>query len=132
MTLREGWWSQSDHAEIDLTQPGIYEWRLEEVGVYIGKSCRLRKRILEYPNNVRKLSIGAPYRKGAPLGFRDIHRGLKLAHDNLNGVVVSILENCSRCDLNAREQHWINVRQHEAVNGGLRVLNSTLGGRTSG
>lgn len=72
MILREGWWSQSDHAEVDLAQPRIYEWRLDEVGVYIGESCRLRKRILEYPNNVRKLSIGAPYRKGAPLGFRDL------------------------------------------------------------
>ncbi|MCT2558024.1 hypothetical protein N0B51_03420 [Tsuneonella sp. YG55] len=41
------WWKLEVPAHVDLTRPGIYEWRIANESVYIGKSCRLRRRIRE-------------------------------------------------------------------------------------
>ena len=63
--LRDGWFEVSAD-DIQLASAGIYEWRIEGVGIYIGQSKRLAGRLREYPNNVRKIIDGAPYRKGKP------------------------------------------------------------------
>ncbi len=124
----EEWWSLDLPASIDLTKPGIYEWRIEQSAVYIGKSKRLRSRIREYPNNVRKLIKGAPYRLAKPDGFREIHRFLHEASLKGSHARVTVLENCDESELNTRERFWIELRRKEERVGGPRVLNGD-GGR---
>ena len=121
--LRDGWYAkQADPSQ--LASAGIYEWRIEGVGLYVGQSRRLASRLREYPNNVRKLIAKAPYRKGKPDGFRAIHKSLMDAHERKIAVAFSVLEICERGDLNAQERHWIKRRRQEEADGGLRVLNS--------
>lgn len=123
--LRDNWWTRDVAEQIDLDLPGIYEWRIGSDSLYIGKSKRLRGRIREYPNNVRRLLAGQPYRRGKPTSYRDVHHALRAAHDAMISVTVSILENCARTDLNQREQYWIAIRRAEAEQGGPRILNAT-------
>ncbi|MXP15814.1 hypothetical protein GRI44_13755 [Altererythrobacter confluentis] len=123
--VRKGWWALDVASHIDLALSGIYEWRIGEHSLYVGKSKRLRQRINEYPNNIRKMLVGAPYRRGKQTAYRNIHHELRRAHDDLMDVTVSILENCETSQLNEREQHWIAVRKSEAERGGPRVLNGT-------
>ena len=123
--MRDNWWTRDVAEQIDLDLPGIYEWRIGSDSLYIGKSGRLRGRIREYPNNVRRLLAGEPYRRGNPTSFREVHHELRAAHDGMISVTVSILENCARADLNQREQYWIAIRRAEAEQGGPRVLNGT-------
>lgn len=123
--LRDNWWTRNVDESINLDLPGIYEWRIGGHSLYIGKSARLRGRIREYPNNVRKLIAGEAYRKGKPTSYREIHRALRIAHDGLVVVTLTVLENCERADLNQREQYWIATRRAEEAQGGPRVLNAT-------
>lgn len=118
------WWTVEVPQGLTLSLPGIYEWRIGSGFVYIGKSKRLRRRIREYPNNVRKLIDEKPYRLGDPEGFRAVHYSLMAAHDQQWPVTVTILENCFAADLNAREQHWIEARRYDESAGGPRVLNA--------
>lgn len=118
------WWTLDIPEHIDPAQPGIYEWRIADQSLYIGKSSRLSSRLREYPNNVRKLVNEAPYRKGKATAYREVHHELRRAHDSGIAVTVTILENCERCDLDERERHWIAIRKQEAEAGGPRLLNS--------
>lgn len=95
---------------IDLNQPGIYAWDIEGVGTYIGQSKNLRSRLREYPNNVRKLAEGLPYRKSKPDAWRHIHWRLHEAKLGGMGVTVTVLENCEIERLNDRERYWISIR----------------------
>ena len=122
---REDWWESDIPEGIDLDLPGIYEWSIGDECLYIGKSVRLRGRIREYPNNVRKLIAGESYRKSKPTSYREVHHELRSAHDGMIAVRVTVLENCDRSDLNQREQYWIAIRRAEAANGGPRVVNAT-------
>lgn len=90
--------------------PGIYEWRVEGVGSYIGKSKRLRQRLREYSNNVRKLALGLPYRAGKPSLFRAIHHQMLRAHLEGRSIKYTVIENCPLDQLNEREQFWIKMR----------------------
>lgn len=123
--MRTDWWALDSSKNADISLPGIYEWRIGDAAVYVGKAKRLRKRIREYPNNVRKLLTGAPYRRGKATAFRDIHHHLRRAHDEQIVVRVRVLENCENDELNSREQYWIAIRRAEADNGGPQVLNAT-------
>lgn len=98
----------SNHVDIDL--PGIYEWQIEGVGSYIGKSKRLKKRLREYPNNVRKLIAGLPYRASKPQSFRLIHHELHRAQEEKRQIVFTVVENCPLAELSEREQFWIAER----------------------
>lgn len=122
--LRHKWYVFDVPVSVDLQLPGIYEWRIGDTALYVGKSCRLLNRIKEYPNNVRKLLAGRPYRLSDPEGYRSVHHELRRAHDDLAAVTVTVLENCDRTDLSSREQHWISVRRAAAETGGPRILNS--------
>ena len=95
---------------IDLDRAGIYQWTIDGIGTYVGQSRRIRKRLVEYPNNVRKLVLGLPYRKGKPDAFRHIHRQLAEARAGRLKVTFAVIENCSGDELNARERHWIALR----------------------
>lgn len=117
------WFQQDVPPQIKLNEPGIYEWRIDGA-VYIGKSKRLLGRLREYPNNVRKLVEGLPYRKHRPDGFRAVHRHLHIAYKGNAAISVKVLENCEPDCLNEREQFWIDLRRREEKSGGPRVLNS--------
>lgn len=97
-------------AEIDLELPGIYEWRIAGSGSYVGKSRKLKRRLREYPNNLRKLGLGLPYRAGKPELFRLVHREMLLAHSEGRKVVFTVIENCPLDQLTERERFWINCR----------------------
>lgn len=119
------WYSHEPTDGTSLDRPGIYEWRLSGIGIYVGKSVRLPARIREYPNNVRKMIAGAPYRRNKPANYRDIHHHLRQAHDTAAAVTVAILENCNSSELNQRERYWIERRRQEQAIGGPRVLNAS-------
>lgn len=123
--IRADWWSVETPKGHCLDRPGIYEWRIGERFVYIGKSKALARRIREYPNNVRKLIAEQAYRKANPNAYRPVHIELRLAHDALTPVVVAILENCEVSALSERERHWIAWRKNEDLLGGRKVLNAT-------
>lgn len=94
---------------------GIYRWEIAGVGSYVGKSRNLARRLREYPNNIRKLMLGLPYRKGKPDGFRGIHRELARALDRGASIQCSVIELCPSEQLSDRETHWIE--QHGTLNG---------------
>jgi hypothetical protein len=120
--LRNGWFeSLADEAALGIA--GVYEWRIDEVGLYVGKSKRLAAKLREYPNNVRKLLAGRPYRKSKPDDFRAVHRNLADAHEWSLSIRFAILETCEIEVLNGRERAWIKRRREEEAAGGPPVLN---------
>jgi hypothetical protein len=121
--LRAGWFVV-EASEAELVHAGIYEWEIANIGIYVGKSKNLTSRLREYPNNVRKLLAGAPYRLSNPGGFRIIHRSLADAHQQQISVKFRVLETCECDSLNERERYWIAHRRASAAAGGLCVLNS--------
>jgi hypothetical protein len=124
-TYRVGWWTSDVPDHIDLNLPCIYEWRLGTESLYVGKAARPKRRLREYPNNVRKLIAGEAYRLGKPTSYRAVHHELRSAHDRMLAVIVTVLENCDKAALNERERYWIAKRRAEAETGGPRVLNAT-------
>jgi hypothetical protein len=87
--------------------PGIYQWEISGVGTYIGKSKNLRRRLAEYPNNVRKLLRGLPYRNNKPSKFRRVHRELATALTRGTPVNCSVVAHCDADSLAELERHWI-------------------------
>jgi hypothetical protein len=95
---------------VSLQKPGLYEWSIEGIGVYIGKYSRSRRPLKEYGRNVQKLIEGRPYRHSNPDGFRRIHRALEEARRRGNRITLTILENVTPSELHRREQELIRER----------------------
>jgi len=123
IALRPDWYAREIEATIDLDLPGIYEWRIEGVGVYVGKALRLKSRLRAYPNNVRRMLQGLHWHGDTTRDYRPIHHALREAHDCQAVVVVRVLEVCLPETRNEREQYWIRLRRQEAAAGGPKVLN---------
>jgi hypothetical protein len=104
--------------------PGIYEWKIDGEGVYVGKAKRLATRMRAYPNNVRKILNKVRWRAGSDRDFRAVHHALHKAHESGATVTFSVLEICVAEFLNERERYWIGVRKAEELQTGLKVLNS--------
>ncbi len=124
MSYRNDFYIRTFEDHFDPHAPGIYEWRIEGVGVYVGKAKKLKSRVRDYPNNVRKLIAGLPWHGNPAKSYRAIHMALRQAHDDGLSVTVSFLENCSLEDLASRERYWIAARAREADAGGLPILNA--------
>jgi len=124
IALRSDWYVREIEQTLDLEQPGIYEWRIEGVGVYVGKALRLKSRLRAYPNNVRRMLQGVHWHGHATRDYRPIHHALRDAHDSQAVVIVRVLEVCSSEARNEREQYWIRLRRQEAAAGGPRLLNA--------
>ena len=122
--LRETWYVRHIGPDLDLDQPGIYEWRIEGVGVYVGKALRLKKRLTAYPNNVRRILQGLHWHGDPTRDYRAIHHALRNAHEAQIPVTVTVLEICASEGRSAREQHWIKLRRSEEAAGGPKVLNA--------
>ena len=100
----------------DCNKPGIYEWRIADVGVYSGKYSNIRRPTEQYIANVSRLLHGQPYRKGKPDGFRRIHRELAKAVEQGHKVTLIVLENPGDGKtINQRERELIKV--HGTLNG---------------
>ena len=128
VVLRDGWYIKNVPDDVDLNATGIYEWRIEGVGVYVGKAKRLKDRMSAYPRNVRRMLEGRPWRQGKlQNGYRRVHHALRRAHDEGHVVTFSVLELCSFEDYGRRETAWVLVRRQEEAEGGLMVLNGRRG-----
>lgn len=121
--LRHGWYVREIEETLDLDLPGIYEWRIDGVGVYVGKALRLKSRLRAYPNNVRRMLQGLHWHGDPTRNYRSIHHALRDAHEAGTLVVVRVLEACASEARNEREQYWIKLRREEAAAGGPKVLN---------
>ena len=104
-------------------QSGLYEWRIEGVGCYIGQYTHLHRPKREYWLNVEKLRVGRPYRRSNPTGFRAIHKALHQAASERRSITLLLLENeATKIGRNKRERELIADRRAEAARGGLPVL----------
>ena len=122
--LRTGWYAPPDEGHFDLGQSGIYEWRIEGVGIYVGKAKTLRTRLRHYPNNVRRMIDGLAWHGNPNKAYRLIHDELRRAYDAGVRVSVAVLEICDPGARAERERFWIEQRRKEHLTGGPRVLNS--------
>lgn len=125
LRLRPNWYRLTNEHAFDLDAAGIYEWRIEGIGLYIGKAKRLRSRIRAYPNNVRRMIEGLPWHGNPNKSYRPVHQELRSAYEANIVITLAILENCSIEDRAARERAWIKLRREEESFGGLCVLNAT-------
>ncbi|MER2510223.1 hypothetical protein [Amaricoccus sp.] len=104
--LPTDWFRFDIAANIDLARPGIYEWRIDGVGSYVGQSCQLRRRLSQYAANLRRMRDGLPRRVASQDSHRDIHQALSDAIGRGRSVSVTVIENCELTELNARERFW--------------------------
>jgi hypothetical protein len=122
-----GWFKEIVEDGVDPLAPGIYEWRIAAVGIYVGQYTNPRRPRLEYANNIRRLCDGLPYRQSRPLGYRLIHRELAKAKLEGRQVTLTFVENhLAKTARNRRERELILLRAAEADRGGLRLLNGIL------
>lgn len=120
-SLKSNWYFVATEPE---NRPGIYEWKIEGEGVYVGQAKRLAARMRAYPNNVRKILNKMRWRAGSSRDFRSVHHALHRAHESGATVTFSVLAYCAAESLNERERYWIGVRKAEEPQTGLKVLNS--------
>lgn len=102
---------------VSLDSPGIYAWKIESIGVYVGKYTHSSRPLREYNRNVTRLLGGKSYRRQNPAGFRRVHRALARAVADGLSIELHILENCSASDLNEREKHFISTMAFGNLNG---------------
>jgi len=121
--LTPGWYIHHSAGSPDLRLSGVYEWRIEGVGIYVGKAKVLQNRILAYPRNVRRMMEGLPWHGNPDKEYRRVHKALLEAYQSGRGVSVCILEICPASDRKAAEDRWIALRRLEAGAGGLALLN---------
>lgn len=108
--LPSGWYQYILTDGVVETLPGIYEWRIEGAGSYIGKYTWINRPKSEYEKNVLKILNGWPYRPQKPDKFRRIHRELAKAHREGRHITLVILENVEPSSLNQRENELIAER----------------------
>ncbi len=104
------WFRFDIPAKIDLARPGIYEWRIEGLGSYVGQSCQLRRRLSQYAANLRRMRKGLPDRPTGPGVHRAICQVLSDAIAEGRAISVTVIENCELTELNDRERFWADRR----------------------
>lgn len=128
VTLAPNWFEEMVNVGIDPEQPGLFAWRIEGLGTYIGQYTRPSVPRLAYGANVSKLLNGEPYRKGKPDEFRVVHRRLHQAIKEEKQITLIFLENISdKPSRNRRKRELIAELQRKADRDGLPVLNSQAG-----
>ncbi|HEX9753345.1 MAG TPA: hypothetical protein VGA46_07865 [Methyloceanibacter sp.] len=108
--LPTGWYDYIIADGVDENRPGIYEWRIEGVGSYVGKYTWISRPKSEYEKNVLKILNGWPYRPQKPEKFRRVHRELERAHREGRRITLVILENVDPMRLDQRERELIAER----------------------
>jgi len=104
------WYVYCVERGVDVDRPGIYEWRIDGVGSYIGRYGRVRRPTKEYARNVVRLLNDKPYRKNKPHGFRRIHFELAKAVKAGTHIKLLILENVGPEVIALRERELIRER----------------------
>lgn len=120
-TLRENWFLRDIADHIDLNAAGVYEWRIDGVGVYVGKAKKLKSRLQAYPRNVRRMLEGLPWHGNPERQYRRIHHALRQAYEGGTMIRVTVLEVCDPKERANREIAWIARRREEAAAGGPAV-----------
>jgi hypothetical protein len=110
VTLPAAWYEYVLKDGVDESRPGIYEWRIEGAGSYVGKYTWISRPKSEYERNVLKILNGWPYRPQKPDKFRRVHRELELAHREGRRITLVILENVDPLRLAQRERELIALR----------------------
>ena len=108
--IPKNWYTLIVNDGTTLSLPGIYEWKIEGVGSYIGQYKHKYRPTREYERNVFKIATGRAYRPGKPDGFRRIHRELEAAHRDGRAITLIIVENCLDSERNQREAFHIAAR----------------------
>lgn len=108
-TLPDGWYCYRVNDGVDTKKPGIYQWRIEGAGSYIGKYGRIRRPTKEYRRNLIRLLNSRAYRKANPGGYRRIHHELACAHREGRRIELIILENVCADKINEREGELIKL-----------------------
>lgn len=125
IALPQNWYQELLVEGVDPTQPGIYEWRIEGAGAYIGQYTHASRPRRAYGRNVANILDGRAYRKGKPDEFRSVHRALAQAVREGRRITLSLIENVAdKPSRNRRERELIALRRQEAAHGGLPVLNA--------
>lgn len=123
--LDPNWYTEITLPGVDCKLPGLYEWRIEQVGIYVGQYTRSTRPRREYGKNVANILSNRPYRKGKPTAFRAVHQQLAQAVRDQRRITLTILENeIDKAARNRLERELIMQRRREADQGGLPVLNS--------
>lgn len=105
--------------------PGVYEWRIEGGGLYVGQYTNADRRRREYQLNLIRMIQGQPYRRAKPDKFRPVHRALLQAVQEGREITFTILENhTDKLERNRLEREIVAARRTEAAQGGPPVLNS--------
>ena len=106
----EPWYKLVINDGVTPDLPGIYEWRIDGIGSYIGKYTHSRRSLKEYAKHVRSQFTGGKYRPANPNGWRRIHVELYRACLEKRDIELIFVENCSLTEINKREQHYIALR----------------------
>ena len=110
-TLPDGWYCYRVNDGVDTKKPGIYEWRIDGAGSYIGQYRWISRPTTHYGRNLVKLFNGLPDRNRSPNGFRGIHKALADAHRDGRRIELIIVENVElKIERNRREQVLIKLR----------------------
>ena len=121
--MRARWYTFVNDLKADLDLPGIYEWRIPDVGLYVVQASKLRSRLADYENNILRMLEGMPYHGDPKRDYRPIHYELLRAHNQGVSVIAAVLENCHARVCHQRKQYWIARRKQEELVGGPRLLN---------
>ena len=78
-TLSPSWYSLSVAPGASVDKPGLFEWRIDGVGSYIGTFKQCDSRLKDFTRNMERLLNGEDYRPDDPDGFRRIHHELAKA-----------------------------------------------------
>ncbi|WP_123148969.1 hypothetical protein [Mesorhizobium delmotii] len=105
---------------MDTNKPGIYEWRIEGAGSYIGRYTFSDRPFGNYARHVRDQLSGGIYKPSRPDGWRRIHRELYAALLDGREIELIFVENCSVGELNARER--VHRKDRGTLNGRRRSL----------
>ena len=104
------WYIYTVSPGVDPGKRGIYEWKIEDAGSYIGQYSRIDRPTKAYGRNVTNLMNNKPYRPKKPDGFRRIHRELERAHRDGRLIELIILENAEKPGINDRERQLVAER----------------------
>lgn len=110
MSLPTGWCKVVVPVGVDPQLPGIYQWSVEGVGVYVGKYKYPSRPLVEYERNLMKIMEGRPYKALKPEGFRPIHLALYEAIQSGKLITLTIIENGPVAALTVRRDELIRER----------------------
>lgn len=117
--MKNQMFSETIAAGVDIRKPGIYQVIIAGAGEYFGRTGQpLRRRIRRYPNNLRNLLAGKPYRKNDPDGYRYIHHEMAWAHVEGRRIDLFVLENIEGAGLRRLREKQLIV-ERGTLNGSL-------------